>query len=112
MCVSSGLCLEFSGRWDAECCLKSLGLQVFWLGSYLYIWLAKIKHFGCYPNSGLRRYSLTHHGQKTPEEKYIPLMEASYITKDKNTRHKLMQKANQVLKDAHAAVDRIDSEAA
>lgn len=24
VCVSSGLCLEFSDRWDAECCLKSL----------------------------------------------------------------------------------------
>jgi len=21
VCVSSGLCLEFSDRWDAECCL-------------------------------------------------------------------------------------------
>jgi len=48
----------------------------------------------------------------SPEEKYIPLMEAAYTTKDKNTRQKLMQKANQVLKDAQAAVDRIDSEAA
>ena len=104
--------MEFSDRWDAECCLKSLGLQVFWLGSYLYIWLAKIKRFGCCPTPGLRRYSLTHDGQKTPEEKYIPLMEAEYTTKDKNTRHKLMQKANQVLKDAQAAVERIDSEAA
>ena len=112
MCVSSGLCLEFSDRWDAECCLKSLGLQVFWLGSYLYILLAKIKHFGCCPTSVLRRYSLTHHGQKTPEEKYIPLMEDVYTTKAKNTRHKLMQKANQVFKEAQAAVDRIDSEAA
>ena len=26
VCVSSGLCLEFADRWDAECCLK--GLQV------------------------------------------------------------------------------------
>jgi hypothetical protein len=24
VCVSSGLCLEFADRWDAECCLKSL----------------------------------------------------------------------------------------
>ena len=48
----------------------------------------------------------------SPEEKYILLMEAAYTTKDKNTHHKLMQKANQVLKDAQAAVDRIDSEAA
>ena len=24
VCVSSGLCLEFADRWDAECCLRSL----------------------------------------------------------------------------------------
>ena len=38
--------------------------------------------------------------------------EAAYTTEDKNTYYKLMQKADQVLKDAQAAVDRIDSEAA
>ena len=48
----------------------------------------------------------------SPEEKYILLMEAAYATEDKNTYYKLMQKADQVLKDAQAAVDRIDSEAA
>ena len=47
----------------------------------------------------------------SPEEKYILLMEAAYTT-IKNTYYKLMQKADQVLKDAQAAVDRIDSEAA
>ena len=48
----------------------------------------------------------------SPEEKCILLMEAAYTTEDKNTYYKLMQKADQVLKDAQAAVDRIDSEAA
>ena len=48
----------------------------------------------------------------SPEEKYILLMEAAYTTGDKNTYYKLMQKADQALKDAQAAVDRIDSEAA
>ena len=45
----------------------------------------------------------------SPEEKYILLMEAAYTTEDKNTYYKLMQKADQVLKDAQVAVDRIDS---
>ena len=48
----------------------------------------------------------------SPKEKYILLMEAAYTTEDKTTYYKLMQKADQVLKDAQAAVDRIDSEAA
>ena len=48
----------------------------------------------------------------SPEEKYILLMEAAYNTADKNTHYKLMQKADQVLKDAQATVDSIDSEAA
>ena len=48
----------------------------------------------------------------TLEEKYILLMEAAYTATDKDTYYKLMQKADQVLKDAQAAVDRIDSEAA
>ena len=48
----------------------------------------------------------------SPEEKFILLMEAAYTAEDKNTYYKLMQKADQALKDAHAAVDRIDSEAA
>ena len=48
----------------------------------------------------------------SPEEKYILLMEAAYITEDKYTHYKLMQKAHQVLKDAWVAVDGIDSEAA
>ena len=39
-------------------------------------------------------------------------MEAAYTAADKDTYYKLMQKADQVLKDAWAAVDRIDSEAA
>ena len=48
----------------------------------------------------------------SPEEKYILLMEAAYTTADKNTYYKLMQKADQVLKDVQATVDSIDSKAA
>ena len=48
----------------------------------------------------------------SPEEKYILLMEAAYTTADKNTCYKLMQKADQVLKDVQASVDSIDAEAA
>ena len=48
----------------------------------------------------------------SPEEKYILLLEAAYATADKNTYYKLMHKADQVLKDAQAAADRIDAEAA
>ncbi len=48
----------------------------------------------------------------SPEEKYIFLMEAAYTTADKNTCYRLMQKADQVLKDAQATVDSFDSEAA
>ena len=48
----------------------------------------------------------------SPEEKYILLMEAAYTATDKDTYYKLMQKADQALKDAQAAEDRIDSEAA
>ena len=48
----------------------------------------------------------------SPEEKYILLLEAAYTTADKNTYYKLMQKADQVLKDAQAAADKIDADAA
>ena len=48
----------------------------------------------------------------SPEEKYILLMEAAYTTTDKDTYYKLMQKANQVVKDAQLTADRIDAEAA
>ena len=48
----------------------------------------------------------------SPEEKYILLMEAAYTDTDKDTYYKLMQKADQVLKDSQATVDSIDSEAA
>ena len=48
----------------------------------------------------------------SPEEKYIFLMEAANTTAYKNAYYKLMQKADQVLKDAQATVDSIDSEAA
>ena len=48
----------------------------------------------------------------SPEEKYILLMEAAYTATDKDTYYKLMQKADQVLKNIHATVDNIDAEAA
>ena len=54
----------------------------------------------------------THSGQMSPEEKYILLMEAAYTATDKDTYYKLMQKADQVLKDTQATVDIIDAEAA
>ena len=44
VCVSVAV-LEFSDRWDAECCLKSLQVSSVYLGSDLYIRWAKIKHF-------------------------------------------------------------------
>ena len=48
----------------------------------------------------------------SPEEKYIILMEAAYTTEDKYTHYKLMQKADQALKDAQVAVDSVDAESA
>ena len=48
----------------------------------------------------------------SPEEKYILLMEAAYTATDKKTYYKLMQKADQVLKDAQATVGIIDAKAA
>ena len=47
-----------------------------------------------------------------PEEKYILLMEAAYTATDKDTYYKLMQKADQVLKDTQVTVDNIEAEAA
>ena len=46
------------------------------------------------------------------EEKYILLMEAAYTATDKDTYYKLMQKADQVLKDTQVTVDNIEAEAA
>ena len=48
----------------------------------------------------------------SPEEKYILLMEAAYTAADKDTYYKLMQKADQVLRDCRATVESIDAEAA
>ena len=48
----------------------------------------------------------------SPKEKYTLLMEAAYTAADKNTYYKLMQKADQVLRDTQATVDLIDAEAA
>ena len=66
---------------------------------------------GYCPTSGLRHYSLTNDWQMSPEEKYILLMEAAYTTADKNTYYKLMQKADQVLKEAQATVGSVEAEA-
>ena len=46
------------------------------------------------------------------EEKYILLMEDACTTANKNTYYKLMQKADQALKDAQVAVDSVDAESA
>ena len=48
----------------------------------------------------------------SPEEKYILLMEAAYTATNKDTYYKLMQKADQVLRDSQVSVDNIDAEAA
>ena len=72
----------------------------------------RLSIFGYCPTSGLRHYSLTNDWQMSPEEKYILLMEAAYTTADKNTYYKLMQKADQVLKEAQATVDSVEAEAA
>ena len=48
----------------------------------------------------------------SPEEKYILLMEAAYTATNKDTYYKLMQKADQVLKDTQVTVDNIEAEAA
>ena len=48
----------------------------------------------------------------SPEEKYILLMEAAYTATDKDAYYKLMQKADQVLKDTQATANSIDAEAA
>ena len=91
---------------------ESSGFKCFaWVAIYTFGW-QRLSIFGYCPTSGLRHYSLTNDWQMSPEEKYILLMEAAYTTADKNTYYKLMQKADQVLKDAQAAVDSIDSEAA
>ena len=55
---------------------------------------------------------LNNNWQMSPEEKYILLMEAAYTATDKNTYYKLMQKADQALKDTQATVGIIDAEAA
>ena len=61
---------------------------------------------------GLRHYRGNHDWQMSPEEKYILLMEAAYTATDKDTYYKLMQKADQILKDAQVTAERIDAEAA
>ena len=68
--------------------------------------------FGYCAAPELRHDQLTHGWQMSPEEKYIILMEAAYTATDKETYYKLMQKADQVLKDIHLTLESIDSEAA
>ena len=91
---------------------ESSGFKCFaWVAIYTFCG-QRLSIFGYCSTSGLRHYSLTNHWQMSPEEKYILLMEAACTTQDKYTHYKLMQKADQVLKDAWAAVEGIDSEAA
>ena len=91
---------------------ESSGFKRFaWVVTYTFCG-QRLSVFGYCPTSGLRHDSLTNDWQMSPEEKYILLMEAAYTTADKNTHYKLMQKAYQVLRDAQATVDSIDSEAA
>ena len=56
--------------------------------------------FGYCPTSGLRHYLLANDWQMSPEEKCIILMEAAYTAAETHTFYKLIQKADQVLKDA------------
>ena len=91
---------------------KPSGLKCFTQVAIYTISKRGLSIFGYCPTLGLRHYPLTNEWQMSPEEKYILLMEAAYTTADKNTYYKLMQKADQVLKDARAPVDSIDSEAA
>ena len=60
----------------------------------------------------LRHYRVNHGLRMSPEEKYILLMEAAYTATDSDAYYKLMQKADQVLKDTQATVDSINAEAA
>ena len=91
---------------------ESSGFKCFaWVAIYTFCG-QRLSIFGYCSTSGLRHYLLTNHWQMSPEEKYILLMQAAYTTEDKYTHYKLMQKADQVLKDAWAAVEGIDSEAA
>ena len=91
---------------------ESSGFKCFaWVAIYTFGG-QRLSIFGYCSTSGLRHYSLTHDWQMSPKEKYILLMEAAYAATDKNTYYKLMQKADQVLKEAQATVDSIDAEAA
>ena len=91
---------------------ESSGFKCFaWVAIYTF-GERRLGIFGYCPTSGLRHYSLTNDWQMSPEEKYILLMEAAYKTADKNTHYKLMQKADQVLREAQATVGSIEAEAA
>ena len=91
---------------------ESSGFKCFaWVAIYTFGG-QRLSIFGYCPTSVFRHYLLTDDWQMSPEEKYILLMEAAYTTADKNTYYKLMQKADQVLKEFQANVDSIDAEAA
>ena len=85
---------------------------MFCLGSNLYILWVKIKHFWLLPNFRITALSGESRLADVSRREVHLLMEAMYTTEDKYTHYKLMQKADQVLKDAWAAVEGIDSEAA
>ena len=91
---------------------ESSGFQCFaWVAIYTFGG-KRLSIFGYCPTSELRNYLLTNDWQMSPEEKYILLMEAADTTADKNTYYKLMQKADQVLKEAQATVNSIGAKAA
>ena len=91
---------------------ESSGFKCFaWVAIYTFCG-QRLSIFGYCPTSGLRHYRVNHGWQMSPEEKYILLMEAAYTAADKDTYYKLMQKADQVLKDSQVTVDSIDAEAA
>ena len=72
----------------------------------------RLSILGYYLTSVLRHYLLTNDWQMPLEEKRILLMENAYSAADEHTYYKLMQKADQALKDAQASVDSVDAEAA
>ena len=89
------------------------------LGFKCFAWVAiytfggqRLSIFGYCATSGLQHYFLNRDWQMSPEEKFILVMEAAYTAADKDTHYKLMQKADQVLKDAQSTVDITKAEAA
>ena len=92
VCVSSGLCLEFPDRWDAECCEESSGFKCFaQVATYAFVG-QRLSILGYCATPELRHYLLNHNWQMSPEEKYTSLMEAAYTATDKDTYYKLIRR--------------------